>query len=360
MRTGIANLPLHYGKAPHWLFERMIKLAREITIYIVSEFGSDQFIARLAHPVWFQSLGCVLGFDWHSSGITTTTCGALKEAVRGLENDLGLFICGGKGAVSRKTPIEISGYTHHFNYLNNKTQSLIHASKISAKVDNTALQDGFQLYHHTFFFTRKANWTVIQQGMNTQTHYARRYHWYSGTVSNFVEEPHSAICCDQKTQPLNLVAKQSRSTRVITTALAKEKPIKLLKNWRALVLLDLPPRHQIFADDLNPQYLSKVLLQTYQKQPENFESLLSTNGLGPKSLRALTLLAEVLAGARPSYEDPVRYAFAHGGKDGIPYPVDRQIYDQSIEILHQAIRYAKISPFEKNRAYQRLYSQLNQ
>lgn len=356
MRVGVANLPLHNGKAPRWLFERMVKLAREITIYIVSNYGADQFIKRLSHPVWFQSLGCVLGFDWHSSGVTTTTCGALKEAIKGLEKDLGLFICGGKGGASRKTPQEIKSFSQYSHQLNKTSDQLIHASKISAKVDNTALQDGYQLYHHMFLFTSSGKWSVIQQGMNSQTRYARRYHWFSDHVKDFVNQPHTAICCDQKGKPLNLVAEKSHHTRIASTALAKERPKKLLKTWNKIVVLDLPQRHQIFATDLNPRYFSKILLSTYQKQPENFEALLSIRGVGPKTLRALTLLAEVLAGAQPSYQDPVRYSFAHGGKDGIPYPVDRKLYDQSIAILNQAIRQAKISPFEKDRAYQRLNS----
>lgn len=351
MKTGVANLPLHFGQAPSWLFSRMTKLSREISIFVVIKFGPEEFIKRLSHPVWFQSLGCVLGFDWHSSGLTTTTCGAIKEGLKGLEKDLGVFVCGGKGATSRKTPEEIQKKCDDSNH----RTKLIYASKISAKVDNTALQDGYQLYHHNFFFTRDGKWTVVQQGMNTNNHMARRYHWFSEEVKDFVEEPESAICCDKKGKPLNLVAKESNQSRKATAFLAGQKPEKNLKNLKKIVFsLNLPLRHQILAKDLKKDYLSRIFLKTYQERPENFENLLMIKGVGPKTLRALTLLAEVLYGIKPSYQDPVRYSFAHGGKDGIPYPVDRKIYDQSINILEEAIRNAKVSPREKDGAFRRL------
>lgn len=354
MKTGVANLPLHYGSAPKWLFERMVKLAREITVFIVTEFSPEEFIKRLADPFWFQSLGCVLGFDWHSSGVTTTTCGAIKEALKGLEKDLGLFVCGGKGGRSRKTPDEIKSFAQisNFQFLISK---LIYASRIAAKVDNTALQDGYQLYHHNFFFTKRGKWAVVQQGMHESNHMARRYHWLSDEIEDFVNEPQSAICCDKKQESLNLVAKKSKESRFIINQISKEKPEKNLKNMGKIVKsLNLPRRHQIFTKDLKKDYLSKIFLKTYQEQPEDFEDLLMTRGVGPKTLRALTLIAELIYGAKPSYEDPVRYSFAHGGKDGIPYPVNKKTYDQSIDILQQAIRRAKIPAFEKNRAFRRL------
>lgn len=360
MRTGVANLPLHYGTAPPWLFERMTKLSREITIFVVTKFGPEEFIKRLSHPVWFQSLGCVLGFDWHSSGLTTTTCGAIKEGLKGLEKDLGVYVCGGKGRASRKTPEEIQKKSNDSNHRTKIVDKLVYASRISAKVDNTALQDGYQLYHHNFFFTLrkgegKAIWTVVQQGMNTENRMARRYHWFSEEVEDFVEEPESAVCCDKKGKPLNLVAKKSFDSRKAIAFLSGEKPEKNLKNLKKIVFsLNLPQRHQILAKDLKKDYLSRIFLKTYQLQPEKFEDLLMTRGVGPKTLRALTLLAEVLYGVEPSYKDPVRYSFAHGGKDGIPYPVDREIYDESINILEEAIRRAKISLREKDGAFRRL------
>ncbi len=350
MKTGIANLPLHYGKTPPWLFQQMVRLAREIMIFMVSEFGVDDFLRRLSHPFWFQSLACVLGFDWHSSGTTTTTCGALKEAVKGLEKDLDLFICGGKGAASRRTPEEISKKAPH-----DKQSSLIYASKMSAKVDNNALQDGYQLYQHNFFFTSKGKWVVIQQGMNLSGRMARRYHWLSDKVASFVEEPQSAICGEKKLKPLNLVAKKSKQTREIITSLAKDKPENNLKKLKKIVYsLNLPKRHQILVSDLKREYLSRIFLTTYIKQPSNFEEVLMIEGLGSKTLRALTLIAELIYGAKPSYEDPVRYAFTHGGKDGIPYPLDLQTYQTSINLLTQAVRKIKFSPCQKDKILKRL------
>jgi len=354
MKTGTANLPLHYGSAPRWLFERMVKLAREITIFIICQFSAEEFIDRLSDPFWFQSLGCLLGFDWHSSGLTTTTCGALKMAVKGLEKDLGLFVCGGKGGASRKTPQEIEEVGQKVK-INSSVSRLIYSSKLSAKVDNTALQDGFQLYHHSFFFTKKGKWAVVQQGMSSVSRMARRYHWLSDKVDDFVEEPQAAICCDQKQESLNLVAKESGQTREVEAKIAVNKPAKNLKLLDKVVKsLNLPRRHQIVVSDLNKDYLAKILLKTYQQQPEDFEALLAIKGVGPQTLRALTLIAELIYSTKPSYQDPVRYSFAHGGKDGIPYPVNKKTYDQSIDILKKAISRISLSPYEKDRAFKRL------
>ncbi|MBU2607868.1 MAG: DUF763 domain-containing protein, partial [Chloroflexi bacterium] len=209
-RTGIANLPLHYGKAPRWLFQRMVKLAREITIVTVSDFGAEEMLRRLSHPYWFQAFGCILGFDWHSSGVTTTLCGALKEGVKGLEKELGLFVAGGKGATSRKTPSEIEVWGDRLSL---DPAPLVYASRMSAKVDSSAIQDGYQLYHHIFLFVANGSWAVVQQGMNEKTRYARRYHWLGEAVSNFVNEPHSAILSDSRGQALNLVAVESDTAR---------------------------------------------------------------------------------------------------------------------------------------------------
>ncbi len=353
MRTGIANLPLHYGKAPRWLFQRMKELAKLITIFIVSELGTEEILNRLSDPFWFQAFGCVLGFDWHSSGLTTTVCGALKEGIKGIERDLGLFVAGGKGGTSRKTPSEIEEIG---NYLGKDSSNLIYASKMAAKVDSSALQDGYQLYHHCFIFTKDGLWTVVQQGMNTSTRYARRYHWLGKEVKDFVCEPHSAICCDVKGKPLNMIAKESKKARKITTLLAKEKPEGLITEIKKLQNLNLPFHHQVLAKDINPKKLSKIFLTTYDKQPENFEELLGIKGVGPKTIRALSLISELVYGAAPSFNDPVRYSFAHGGKDGHPYPVDRKNYDLSINILKKAINASKIDQSEKVKAIRRLYN----
>lgn len=351
MRTGIANLPLHYGKAPSWLFQRMKRLSREITIWIISEFGSSEMLRKLSDPFWFQAFGCVLGFDWHSSGLTTTVCGALKEGIKGLEKDLDLFIAGGKGGISRKTPAEIESFASQLNIDPNK---LIYASKMAAKVDTAGLQDGYQLYHHIFIFTKAGLWSVIQQGMNETTRYARRYHWLSDDVKDFVCEPHTAICCNNKGKPLNMIAYESEDARKATTFISKENPEKVILQLKKIQTLNLPPHHQVLLQDINPNRLYKVLLKTYAEQPINFEHLLGINGVGPKTIRALSLISELIYGTPVSFRDPVRYSFAHGGKDGHPYRVSKLIYDKTIAILHQAISSAKIGHTEKRDAIKRL------
>jgi hypothetical protein len=357
MKTGIANLPLHYGKAPSWLFQRMKTLARQITIVIVDEFGAEEMLRKLADPFWFQALGSLLGFDWHSSGLTTTACGALKEGIRGLEKDLGLFIAGGKGGTSRKTPGEIEGFG---KFLSRNPQELIYASRMSAKVDSTAVQDGYQIYHHSFFFTREGSWCVVQQGMNVSRRYARRYHWLGEALEDFVCEPHSAICCEQRGECLNMVARESGKAREVSSELAKEKPERLIKELARLKSLELPSRHQIVVRDMNPERLKRIFLRTYEVQPPGFESLLGIKGVGPKSIRALSLISELIYGASPSFQDPARFSFAHGGKDGHPYPVDRKNYNRSIAVLEKAVSQARIGRREKLETLKRLgllYSQ---
>ncbi|MCD6575546.1 MAG: DUF763 domain-containing protein [Nanoarchaeota archaeon] len=337
MHTGVANLPLHYGKAPRWLFDRMTKLSGEIAEIIVDEYGQDEFLRRLSDPFWFQAFGCVLGFDWHSSGLTTTVLGALKVSLN--EKNLGIQVAGGKGATSRKTPNEIENT--QFNLSTKKIEKLVKASKLSAKVDNSLIQDGFQLYHHNFIFTEKGKWTVIQQGMNNS--WARRYHWLSEDVKTFVEEPHSAIISDMKKEKvLNLTAKESKETRQATLDLVNSKDI-----------LTLPKRHEILKKDLSPRAM-KVVNLIYEFQPKNYEELISIKGVGPKTIRALTLISDLIYGTKASWRDPVKYSFAHGGKDGIPYPVDRPIYDKNIQILKDAIENAKVGKKEKLLAFKRL------
>ncbi|MFH0769723.1 MAG: DUF763 domain-containing protein [Chloroflexota bacterium] len=351
-RTGIANLPLHYGKAPPWLFERMVKLAREITIAIVADFGADEMLRRLSHPYWFQAFGCILGYDWHSSGVTTTLCGALKEGIKGLERDLGFFVAGGKGKTSRRTPSELENWGE---LLSMNTVPLVYASRMSAKVDSSAVQDGYQLYHHTFLFTRRGSWAVIQQGMNKSNHYARRYHWLGETVANFVNEPHSAILSQSRGQALNLVANESDPARTTIAEIASnQKPENILTDLKKIKTLSLPQHHYLSTNDLHPDSLRKILLSTYERQPKDFEQLLGLQGVGHKTIRALSLISELVYGVAPSYRDPARYSFAHGGKDGIPYPVDRTTYDESIELLRKAIYRTKLGISEKNEVVGRL------
>lgn len=352
-RTGIANLPLHYGKVPPWLFERMVKLAREITIAIVTEYGPEEMLRRLSHPYWFQAFGCILGYDWHSSGVTTTLCGALKEGLKGLEKELGLFVAGGKGRTSRRTPEEIELWGERISL---DPRPLIYASRMSAKVDNSAVQDGYQLYHHSFLFTKSGSWAVIQQGMNEATRYARRYHWLGEKVLSFVNEPHSAVLSEGRGKALNLVASESDPARTTITEIAtKQKPEEILAELKKLKSLTLPPHHYLTTEDLHPDSIARILLSTYERQPKDFEQLLGLEGVGPKTIRALSLISELVYGVAPSYRDPARYSFAHGGKDGIPYPVDRRTYDQSIELLRKVINRTKIGIGEKREALNRLH-----
>ena len=351
-RTGITNLPLHGGRAPRWLFDRMVQLAREITIAIVAEFGPEEMLRRLSHPYWFQAFGCVLGFDWHSSGVTTILCGAIKEGIKGLEKEVGLFVTGGKGKTSRRTPSEIESWGDRISL---DPAPLVYASRMSAKVDSSAVQDGYQLYHHVLLFTANGSWTVIQQGMNESNRYARRYHWLGETVTDFVNEPHSAILSETRGQVLNLVAGESEPVRNTVTDIAiNEKPEVILADIKKLKTLDLPAHHPVGISDIHPDSLSRILLSVYERQPQDFERLLGLKGVGAKTLRALSLVSELVHGVAPSYRDPVRYSFAHGGKDGYPYPVDRETYDRSIKLLSTAIHRTGLGIREKKEALNRL------
>ena len=350
-KTGSATLPLHYGRAPRWLFCRMTALAREIVYAIVSEQGNASFLEKISDPYWFQSLGCILGFDWHSSGLTTTLTGALKEAVRGREKELGIFFTGGKGSAARKTPEHIRKYADNNSF---SPDLFIYASRMSAKVDNTAVQDGYQLYHHVFVFTNKGQWGVIQQGMNEQNRMARRYHWLGNPEKDFVDEPHSAVCCNHTSECMNLTDRESADSRLLCTELSRERPEKILKDLQKLNSLTLSPRHHIQYSDLNPKKIYRVLLSTYEHQPADFEQLLGIRGVGPKAIRALSLLSELIYGSPPSYRDPARFSFAHGGKDGTPFPVDRTTYDKTIEVMKRAVLSAKVGRQAKIETIQRL------
>lgn len=377
MRTGIATVPLDYGKCPPWLFERMKRLSRGIIFAICQDFGPLELLKRLSDPAWFQSLGCVIGFDWNSSGLTTTTLGALKEATRGLEDELGIYICGGKGKTSRKTPEEIKniGLKYNFSFYN----KLIYASKITAKVDSCLIQSGFQIYQHNFIFTKDGSFTVIQQGMNTELQRARRYHWLSLKIKDFTEEPHSGIVSDVKIKALNLVAKESKENKIISTELVREEPKNFLKDIKQILEkrtslikqkrlpgfceIEFEDKefywHPILKETFDLKRLKKITEKINFLKPENFEQLLTIEGVGPKTIRALSLVAEIIYGAKPSYEDPARYSFAHGGKDGTPYEVDKVTYDKTISILEKGINLAKISIIEKEKAKKRLWQHQN-
>lgn len=351
-KTGIAYLPLHRGKAPAWLFQRMVRLGREIIRFIIEEHGPEELLIRISDPHWFQSLGCVLGFDWHSSGITTTVCGALKEGLRGMERESGLVIAGGKGATSRKTPGEILKAGERLP-LERNPEELVYLSRLTAKIDNNAVQDSFQLYHHNFFFTLKGSWAVVQQGMSES--FARRYHWYSENIESLTLDPHSAICSEtRKEKTLNLVASESAKAQEVITDLSKEQPEKITQELKKLQTLSLPTHHEVSLRDLHPESIEKVLLKTYEAKAKDFEVLLGMPGVGAKTLRALALISEITYGTPVSWKDPAKFSFAHGGKDGQPYPVNRKVYDQSIQILRRSLERARIAQTEKENALKRL------
>jgi hypothetical protein len=335
MRQGTAHLPLHGGHAPRWLFERMVKLSAEIASWIVVEQGSAQLFRRLSDPVWFQAFGAVIGMDWHSSGVTTTVCGALKQGLQPRGRELGLVLAGGKGRTSRQTPNEL---TAAGAWLNLDPAPYVQASRMAAKVDNNALQDGYQIYHHVFLLDRDGHWAVVQQGMHESNGYARRYHWFSDDVRSFVDDPHTAIATESTGDVWNLVAHESAAARDMTAALAREQPEKVVAEVTKLRELSLPAHHDVKGADVDPKRLHSILLKAYDRQPEDFSALLGMEGVGARTLRALSLVGELVYGAPVSIKDPARFAFAHGGKDGHPYPVDKRTYDQSIQILRSQLR----------------------
>jgi len=361
-RIGVANLPLHGGKAPAWLTGRMRKLAKEITSIIIDECGTDIFLARISDPYWFQAFGCVLGYDWHSSGVTTVVTGILKQALTPDEH--GLAVCGGKGKTSRQTPEEIAKNAETFGFTDQTIQALTYTSKMTAKVDNTAIQAGYQLYHHAFLVAENKKWAVIQQGMSAEDRTARRYHWLSDTTSSLIVEPHNAIAGTKRPKALNMTAKDSEGARKTSVDIAKEPASKLvrlfdvarplhqksLRDW--MPKTEIPPQ---LATLSMPRSINwKTMKQVYDFQPKNYEELLSLKGVGPATVRGLALVAELVYGEKPSWEDPVKFSFAYGGKDGVPFPVDRRAMDESISMLQETVKAARIGDKEKLLSLQRL------
>lgn len=363
-RTGVANLPLHPGKAPRWLFKRMVLLSKGILEVLLYEYGIDEFLRRLSDPFWFQSLACVLGWDWHSSGASTVTCGALKEAIDPLE--YGIAVAGGKGKASRKTISEVFKIGELYNLSTSSIDKLQYTSRMTAKVDNTAVQDGHNLYHHVMIFSENGKWAVIQQGMNNDTNYARRYHWLSDNVKNYVCEPHNAIISDVcQDKVLDMTSKYSISTQNISVDLVNDNPNHLKRDWAKLnlhqnqrTLYDLMNQNKKIKpiDYLNmPRSINWAKMnEIYDIQPKNYEDLLAIKGVGPSTIRALALISDLIYGEKPSWKDPIRFTYAHGGKDGVPYPVNRKAMDESTVIIQQGIKQAKIGNKEKIRAIKRL------
>ena len=351
MRTGYATLPLHGGRAPAWLFRRMVRLARAIALHVIEADGTAGLLRRLSDPFWFQAFGCVLGFDWHSNGLTTTTTGAHKEGLRGLERETGRCVAGGKGAAGRRTPAELEAACAAWGV---EAAPLVRASRLAAKVDSAAVQDGYQIYHHAFVATRDGAWCVVQQGMDDGSGLARRYHWLGEGLGSFVREPHAAVCCDARGATLNLVADESAPAQGAMLALAREPAAETERLLRRLPELRLPRRHAVTARDVDPRRLRRILLSTWERAPADFAGLLLTPGLGAKALRALALCAELVHGTPASTRDPARFSFAHGGKDRTPYPVDRAVYDHTIAVLEAALRRAPVERREREAALRRL------
>lgn len=391
-RSGYADLPLHTGTVPKWLADRMMRLGTLIIEALVLKYGKKEVLIRLSDPLWFQSLGAVLGMDWHSSGITTSVMYALKRGLNRRAKELGIVVCGGRGKYSRRTPEELKILADMTGMDGNK---LINCSKLAAKVDGTALQDGFQLYQHNFILSDQGDWTVVQQGMNVSEKKARRYHWSSEKLRSFVENPHTGVTGENQGLILNLTDINASSTRSKILSLTQENPDRiirevkkmggseslqlelfddaeknknppsnqnnlsnewqktqiLIKNDRNLVM---PSHHEIRAEDVDLKRLGAVLATAYESENTDFESLLLTPGLGPRTLQSLTLVSEVIYGTPSRFTDPARFSFAHGGKDGHPFPVTTKIYDESIRILGESIEESKMGYSEKSECLYRL------
>jgi len=347
-RSGSADLPLHHGHVPLWLAERMAKLGFAITEAIITEYGTAEVLRRLSDPFWFQSLGAVMGMDWHSSGITTSVMGALKRAINPHARELGIYICGGKGKHSRNTPGELLRFSEQTG-LNG--QELVRCSKLSAKVDNTAVQDGFQLYLHSFIVDVKGEWSVVQQGMSNASATARRYHWHSAGLKSFVEEPHTAICGVNQGSILNMTANAAAESRKAVMSMASEEPARMLQEIRHLTM---PDHHDVRAKDVDMKRLGAMLYLTHERRPADFEELLLLEGMGPRTLQSMALVSEVIYGTPSRFDDPARFSFAHGGKDGHPFPVPLKVYDETIRVLSSAVQRAKLDRGEKLQAIQKL------
>lgn len=346
--SGTADLPLHYGHLPSWLTERMTRLGLAITESIITEYGSAEVLRRLSDPFWFQSLGAVMGMDWHSSGITTSVMGALKAAINPHSKELGIYICGGKGKKSTQTPAEL---LHIAGQTGLDGDHLVRCSKLSAKVDNTALQDGFQLYTHNFIVNKEGLWTVVQQGMRNDSATARRYHWHSSALRSFVEEPHTGVCGIHQGEIMNLTAKAAAPAQQAMLAMTTEHPDRMINEAKKLIM---PNHHDVKAKDVDLKRLGVMLWLTQEQQPADFEELLLLKGMGPRTLQSLALVSEVIYGTPSRFTDPARFSFAHGGKDGYPFPVPINIYDETIQVLSKAIQQAKIGQSDKQKAIHQL------
>lgn len=347
-KAGTADLALMGGSIPYWLFDRMTKLSLPIVESIILEYGKQEFLRKLSDPFWFQSFGSVIGMDWNSSGVTTAVMSALKKSLNPHSKELGIYVCGGKGKDSLLTPNELVAVGDKTGLNGNE---LAKFSRLTAKVDSTAIQDGFQVYMHYFVVSDNADWSVVQQGMQTETSKARRYHWNSNSINSFVEEPHTAICGDFQGEILNLVDKQAKPTQLAMLEIAKEKPEKMLEEIKHLTM---PTYKDIKAKDVDLKRLGSILWLAQETETQNFEDLLLLKGLGPRTLQSLALVSEVIHGTPSRFTDPARFAFAHGGKGGRPFPVPTKVYDEVIDTLKKSVEKAKIGDSDKQNAIQKL------
>ena len=348
-RSGYADLPLHSGRVPQWLGQRMTALGGAISESIILAYGKDELLERLADPFWFQAFGCVLGMDWHSSGITTSVVGALKRALSPKAAELGIYVCGGRGRHSRKTPDELIAVGEKTGL--DATQ-LVQASRLSARVDNNAVGDGFQLYLHSFIVTSEGKWVVIQQGMNDKTRLARRYHWHSAALTSFVNSPHSGIAGPHQGQIVNLVDRDASSAQTAILQILNQPPEKSLTEIRKLTM---DRRHEVRKHCVDLKRLGAVLATAYERNLADFASALLVEKLGPRTLQSLALVAEVIHGAPARFSDPARFAFAHGGKDRHPFPVPTKVYDRTIEVLQTSLEKAKLGDAERSQGLERLH-----
>ncbi len=347
-RSGVADLPLHGGHVPQWLAERMAKLGTAITEVIVRNYGTSVFLSRLSDPFWFQALGAVMGMDWHSSGITTSVMGALKRGLTPRADELGIYICGGRGRFSRNTPQELRSIAERRGF---DGEALVRNSRLTARIDNNAIADGFQIYLHSFIVTSNGEWAVVQQGLNDRSGMARRYHWHSAAVRDFVAEPHTAIVGENQGTIMNLVDAQAKPAQTALLDIAHENPETTLKTARHL---RLPRHHEVLAENVDLKRLGAVLAVAYERDLHQFAEFLLLEKLGPRTLQSLALIAEVVHGAPSRFVDPARFSFAHGGKDGHPFPVPLKTYDESLNCLRTSLDGAKLGDKDKLEGFRRL------
>jgi hypothetical protein len=347
-RSGIADLPLHGGRVPPWLAERMTKLGTAIAEAIVRDYGTSVFLSRLSDPFWFQALGAVMGMDWHSSGITTSVMGALKRGLAPRADDLGIYICGGRGRFSRNTPQELRAIAERRGF---DGDALVRTSRLTARIDNNAIADGFQIYLHSFLVTSKGEWAVVQQGLNDRSGMARRYHWHSASVRDFVAEPHTGIVGENQGTIMNLVDAQAKPAQSALLDIAREKPETTVNAVRRL---RMPEHHDVRSGNIDLQRLGAVLAVAYERDLHQFAELLLLEKLGPRTLQSLALIAEVVHGAPSRFFDPARFSFALGGKDRYPFPVPLKTYDESLNFLRSSLEAAKFGGSDKLDGFRRL------